>query len=109
VLFNTEALEVRYEKDMLAQGDCPALPDFLDRYVAQFGEYLSIGTQAYVLAESANDATVYSGILDIVLAILPWKIICCMTINRKEKLGAMVAMSMGVLYVLHPRSFIIVF
>jgi hypothetical protein len=35
-----------------------------------------------------------------VLAILPWKIIWKVTINRREKLGAMVAMSMGVLYVL---------
>jgi len=43
-------------------------------------------------------ATVYSGVFDIVLAILPWKIVWNVTINRKEKLGVLVAMSMGVLY-----------
>ena len=35
--------------------------------------------------------------MDIVLAILPWKIIWSLTMNRKEKAGVMVAMSMGVL------------
>jgi hypothetical protein len=42
-------------------------------------------------------AAVYSGILDIILAILPWKIIWNVVINKKEKVGALVAMSMGVL------------
>jgi hypothetical protein len=37
--------------------------------------------------------------MDIVLAILPWKIVWNVAINKKEKLGALVAMSMGVLYV----------
>ena len=36
--------------------------------------------------------------MDIVLAIVPWKIIWILTMNRKEKVGVMVAMSMGVLY-----------
>ncbi|KAK4033022.1 hypothetical protein C8A01DRAFT_50312 [Parachaetomium inaequale] len=40
--------------------------------------------------------SIYSGVLDIVLAILPWKIIWNVTINKREKLGALVAMSMGV-------------
>ncbi|KAK4096768.1 hypothetical protein N658DRAFT_435379 [Parathielavia hyrcaniae] len=40
--------------------------------------------------------SVYSGTLDIVLAILPWKIIWALTINKREKIGVMVAMSMGV-------------
>ncbi|CCC12081.1 unnamed protein product [Sordaria macrospora k-hell] len=39
---------------------------------------------------------VYSGAMDIVLAILPWKIIWILTMNRKEKMGVLVAMSMGV-------------
>ena len=42
--------------------------------------------------------TVYSGILDTVLAFLPWKIILGATINKKERIGALLAMSMGVLY-----------
>jgi hypothetical protein len=37
--------------------------------------------------------------MDIVLAILPWKIVWKVAINKKEKLGAQVAMSMGVLSV----------
>jgi len=41
--------------------------------------------------------TVYSGAMDIVLAVVPWKIIWTLTMNRKEKIGVMVAMSMGVL------------
>ncbi|KAK4124425.1 hypothetical protein N657DRAFT_390811 [Parathielavia appendiculata] len=39
---------------------------------------------------------VYSGAMDMVLAVVPWKIIWGMTMNRKEKIGVMVAMSMGV-------------
>lgn len=38
----------------------------------------------------------YSGAMDIILALLPWRIIWKMTINKKEKLGVMTAMSMGV-------------
>ena len=36
--------------------------------------------------------------MDIILAVLPWKIIWNVAINKREKFGAMVAMSMGVLY-----------
>ncbi|KXX74617.1 hypothetical protein MMYC01_208452 [Madurella mycetomatis] len=39
----------------------------------------------------------FSGLMDIVLALLPWKIIWVVAINKKEKLGALVAMSVGVL------------
>jgi hypothetical protein len=35
--------------------------------------------------------------MDIVLALLPWRIIWVSTMQRKEKLGALAAMSMGVL------------
>ncbi|SPO06449.1 uncharacterized protein DNG_09139 [Cephalotrichum gorgonifer] len=38
----------------------------------------------------------YSGSMDIVLALLPWKIIWFGTINKKEKLGALLAMSLGI-------------
>lgn len=40
---------------------------------------------------------VYSGTMDIVLAILPWKMIWTLTMNKKEKVGVLVAMSMGIL------------
>ncbi|KXH29876.1 hypothetical protein CNYM01_02927 [Colletotrichum nymphaeae SA-01] len=38
----------------------------------------------------------YSGGMDIVLAILPWKIIWGLTMTKKEKFGVLTAMSMGV-------------
>ncbi|KAL2151415.1 hypothetical protein VTH82DRAFT_6513 [Thermothelomyces myriococcoides] len=34
--------------------------------------------------------------MDIILALLPWKIIWTLTMNRKEKVGVLVAMSMGI-------------
>ncbi|KAK3937025.1 hypothetical protein QBC46DRAFT_295108 [Diplogelasinospora grovesii] len=39
---------------------------------------------------------IYSGAMDIVLALVPWKLIWTLTMNKKEKFGVMVAMSMGV-------------
>jgi hypothetical protein len=45
-----------------------------------------------------TSTTVYSGTLDIVLTLLPWKIVWNVAINKKEKIGALIAMSMGVLY-----------
>ncbi|KAK1597124.1 uncharacterized protein LY79DRAFT_508100 [Colletotrichum navitas] len=41
-------------------------------------------------------ATSYSGAMDIVLAILPWKLLWGLTMTNREKLGVLVAMSMGV-------------
>ncbi|OIW34074.1 hypothetical protein CONLIGDRAFT_711873 [Coniochaeta ligniaria NRRL 30616] len=38
----------------------------------------------------------FSGAMDITLAILPWKIVWTVAINKKEKIGALLAMSMGV-------------
>jgi len=39
----------------------------------------------------------YSGIMDFVLALLPWKVIWKLQMKRKEKVGVALAMSMGVL------------
>lgn len=39
----------------------------------------------------------YSGAMDIALALLPWAVIWSASINKKEKMGAMLAMSLGVL------------
>ena len=39
----------------------------------------------------------FSGTMDITLAILPWKIVWTVAINKREKIGALLAMSMGVL------------
>ncbi|KAJ9136866.1 Integral membrane protein [Pleurostoma richardsiae] len=38
----------------------------------------------------------YSGAMDVVLATLPWRIIWPLTMNKKEKCGVILAMSMGV-------------
>lgn len=40
---------------------------------------------------------IYSGAMDIVLAILPWKIIWGLSMNKREKFGVLVAMGMGFL------------
>ncbi|KAI0483488.1 hypothetical protein F4859DRAFT_400492 [Xylaria cf. heliscus] len=39
----------------------------------------------------------YSGIMDIILALLPWKIIWNMNMSKKERFGAICAMSLGFL------------
>lgn len=39
----------------------------------------------------------YSGVMDLVLAILPWNIIMSLQMKTKEKIGVALAMSMGVL------------
>lgn len=40
---------------------------------------------------------VYSGLMDVVLAILPWCLIWDLHMQRKEKIGIGIAMSMGLL------------
>lgn len=45
----------------------------------------------------ARFASSWSGTMDIVLALLPWKIIWNLKMGKKEKLGVAVAMSLGVL------------
>lgn len=39
----------------------------------------------------------YSGVMDLVLAIIPWGIIMRLHMHTKEKIGVALAMSMGVL------------
>jgi len=39
----------------------------------------------------------YSGLMDIVLALLPWSVVWNLQMRKKEKIGVAVAMSMGVL------------
>jgi hypothetical protein len=41
----------------------------------------------------------YSAVMDITLALIPWKLIMGLQMKKKEKFGAALAMSMGVLYV----------
>ena len=43
--------------------------------------------------------SVYSGLSDIILALLPWSIVWKLQMKPKEKIGVAIAMSMGVLYV----------
>ena len=46
----------------------------------------------------------YSGTMDIVLALLPWKMLWHLPMNKKEKIGALIAMSMGVLWVTSSKA-----
>jgi hypothetical protein len=39
----------------------------------------------------------YSAIADVALAFLPWKYLLSQQMSKKEKIGVMVAMSMGLL------------
>ncbi|KAK1756749.1 hypothetical protein QBC47DRAFT_443316 [Echria macrotheca] len=41
-------------------------------------------------------SAVYSGVMDIVLALLPWKLLWNLQMQKKEKIGVIFAMSMGV-------------
>jgi len=41
--------------------------------------------------------TVYSGVVDIILALIPWKVIWGLQMRKQEKVGVIIAMSMGVL------------
>ena len=47
-------------------------------------------------------SAVYSGAMDIALALLPWKLIMKLQMRQKEKIGVAVAMSMGILFVFLP-------
>ncbi|KAM7192993.1 hypothetical protein V8F33_008041 [Rhypophila sp. PSN 637] len=49
-----------------------------------------------VIITYAIFTSAYSGILDLVLAIIPWKIIMTLQMDTKEKIGVALAMSMGV-------------
>jgi hypothetical protein len=53
-----------------------------------------------LLFEMTLTRTAYSGIMDLIFAIIPWKIIMRMQMETKEKIGVALAMSMGVLWVL---------
>lgn len=46
-----------------------------------------------------NRLLAWSGFMDITLALLPWHILWGLSIDRKEKLSALAAMSMGILWV----------
>ncbi|KAM7210722.1 hypothetical protein V8F06_013900 [Rhypophila decipiens] len=39
----------------------------------------------------------YSGVCDILLALLPWKLVCGLRMKKKEKFGVAIAMSLGIL------------
>ena len=45
----------------------------------------------------ANKSTAYSGVADLILAFLPLKIIWCLPVKRRSKLGLVAVMSLGVL------------
>jgi hypothetical protein len=56
------------------------------------GESNSLGYWSF-----ADLWTGYSGVMDFVLALLPWKVIWKLQMKRKEKAGVAIAMSMGIL------------
>lgn len=40
----------------------------------------------------------YSGAIDVILALIPWPLIWKITMDRREKVGVAIAMSMGIMY-----------
>ncbi|KAH8888517.1 hypothetical protein GQ53DRAFT_724516 [Thozetella sp. PMI_491] len=50
----------------------------------------------FIVARYNMFTAVYSGVMDIVLAIVPWKIVWTLSMNKREKAGVMIAMSMGI-------------
>jgi hypothetical protein len=42
-------------------------------------------------------ASIYSGSMDIILALLPWKFLWTATLYKREKIGALIAMSAGII------------
>ncbi|KAH8910231.1 hypothetical protein BR93DRAFT_468006 [Coniochaeta sp. PMI_546] len=59
--------------------------------------YLEGSCWPSAIVQDINTAVAaFSGTMDITLAILPWKIVWLVAINKKEKIGALLAMSMGV-------------
>lgn len=62
------------------------------------GEYSLLEDFGFLRGDAdCDDIKAYSGILDLVLAIIPWKIIMTLQMDAKEKIGVAIAMSMGVL------------
>ncbi|KAB5585551.1 hypothetical protein GE09DRAFT_29757 [Coniochaeta sp. 2T2.1] len=51
---------------------------------------------SHVIITYNSFSSSWSGVMDICLAILPWTIIRRLSLNRKERLGVLIAMSMGV-------------
>lgn len=49
-----------------------------------------------VAGQALTGVAGYSGAMDIVLALLPWKLVWPLNMRKKEKIGVIVAMSMGV-------------
>ena len=48
-------------------------------------------------ASETDTCAGFSALMDLVLALLPWKLIWGLQMKTKEKLGVAVAMSMGIL------------
>lgn len=44
-----------------------------------------------------DSVAAYSAIMDVILAFLPWKLIWSLRMKLKEKIGVVLAMSLGVL------------
>jgi hypothetical protein len=52
---------------------------------------------ATITLEYGMFAAIFSGSMDIVLSLLPWKLLWGLQMKRQEKIGAALAMSMGVM------------
>lgn len=64
-----------------------------------YGEFASSTFPPSLLSEAvfANPAIVWSALIDFTLALLPWKLLWALQMRTAEKVGVMVAMSLGLL------------
>lgn len=64
-----------------------------------YGEFASSGSMPSFLSgpHCADAAIVWSALVDFSLALLPWKLLWALQMRTAEKIGVMVAMSLGLL------------
>lgn len=83
--------------DYRVEGTCWAPGIMVGYFMLTTSECCSVPHDIMLLFTDLSPSQVWSGAMDVVLALLPWKIIGGLVMSRKEKIGVMVAMSMGVL------------
>lgn len=83
--------------NLTVEGSCYPMGRIVDYLMISTGESPLGHRSCLIGGEGLTNLTEgYSALMDIVLALLPWKLIWPLNMRKKEKIGAIVAMSMGV-------------
>lgn len=78
------------------QGTCYPMGRIVDYLMVSTGKTFTPFVSHSNMFTSNAAIKGYSAAMDIILALLPWKLIWPLNMRKKEKIGAIVAMSMGV-------------